>query len=94
MLERLAPGFALHGEACGLGTIIGMYLHGGDWKGIRTSLKCIGAPTTPKDLKISDDTCIEAILRACEIRPERFTIFDTGITQEAAMAAVEALYEV
>ena len=37
MLERLAPGSALHGEACGLGTIIGMYLHGGDCKGIRTS---------------------------------------------------------
>jgi glycerol-1-phosphate dehydrogenase [NAD(P)+] len=94
MLERLTPGSALHGEACGLGTIISMYLHGGDWKGIKTSLKCIGAPTTPSDLGISDEICIEAILRACEVRPERFTIFDTGITREAAIAAVNALYEV
>ena len=94
MLERLAPGCALHGEACGLGTIIGMYLHGGDWKGIRTSLKRIGAPTTPQELGISNEICVEAVLRACEIRPERFTIFDTGITREAAVAAVEALYEV
>ncbi len=94
MLERLVPDSALHGEACGLGTIIGMYFHGGDWKGIRASLRRIGAPTTPKDLGISNETCVEAVLRACEIRPERFTIFDTGITREAAVAAVEALYEV
>jgi glycerol-1-phosphate dehydrogenase [NAD(P)+] len=94
MLERLAPSSVLHGEACGLGTIISMYLHGGDWKGIKTSLKCIGAPTTPEDLGISNEICIEAILRACEIRPERFTIFDTGITQKAAVAAIKALYEV
>ncbi|HJJ90128.1 MAG TPA: NAD(P)-dependent glycerol-1-phosphate dehydrogenase [Methanocorpusculum sp.] len=94
MLERLAPGVALHGEACGLGTIIGMYLHGGDWKWIQTSLRRIGAPTTPQDLGISNEICVEAIFRACEIRPERFTIFDTGITREAAIAAVNALYEV
>ncbi len=94
MLERLAPGAALHGEACGIGTIIGMYLHGGDWKSIRRSLQQIGAPTTPADLGISDEICLQAILRAREIRPERFTIFDTGITRDAAVAAVKALYEV
>ncbi|MDU9376046.1 3-dehydroquinate synthase [Methanocorpusculaceae archaeon Sp1] len=94
MLERLAPGVALHGEACGIGTILGMYLHGGDWKSISQSLKQIGAPTTPSDLGISDEVCVQAVLRAREIRPERFTIFDTGITREAALAAVKALYEV
>ncbi|MDO9324562.1 MAG: NAD(P)-dependent glycerol-1-phosphate dehydrogenase, partial [Methanoregula sp.] len=49
-LDKLAPGKALHGESCGIGTIISMYLHGGDWRAIRTSLKIIGAPTTPADL--------------------------------------------
>ena len=94
MLERLAPGVALHGEACGVGTILGMYLHGGDWRGIRSSLKCVGAPTTPAELGISDETAVEAVLRAKEIRPERFTIFDTGVTEDAARACVMALYEV
>ena len=51
-LDRLAPGKALHGESCGIGTIISMYLHGGDWRGIRTSLKSIGAPTTPAEVGI------------------------------------------
>lgn len=94
MIEKLAPGAALHGEACGLGTIIGMYLHGGDWRSISRSLKLIGAPTTPRDLCIDDEVCVNAVLRAREIRPERFTIFDTGVTHEAATTAVKALYEV
>lgn len=93
MLEKLAPGKVLHGEACGLGAIISMYLHGGDWKKIRSSLKIIGAPTTPKELKISDEVIVEAIMRAREIRPERYTIFDEDISLKTAQTAVAKLYE-
>ncbi|MFA5331397.1 MAG: NAD(P)-dependent glycerol-1-phosphate dehydrogenase [Methanoregula sp.] len=91
-LDRLAPGKALHGESCGIGTIISMYLHGGDWRGIRESLKIIGAPVTPADLGISDETAVEALLLAKTIRPERFTIFDMGITKESAEKLVQMLY--
>jgi glycerol-1-phosphate dehydrogenase [NAD(P)+] len=91
-LDRLAPGKALHGESCGIGTIISMYLHGGDWRGIRASLKTIGAPTTPADLGISDEVAVEALLMAKTIRPERFTIFDMGITRESAEKLVQMLY--
>jgi glycerol-1-phosphate dehydrogenase [NAD(P)+] len=91
-LERLAPGKALHGESCGIGTIISMYLHGGDWKGIRTSLKSIGAPVTPKEIGIDDATAVKALLMAKDIRPERFTIFDMGLTRESAENLVQMLY--
>ncbi|HUH79429.1 MAG TPA: NAD(P)-dependent glycerol-1-phosphate dehydrogenase [Methanoregula sp.] len=91
-LDRLAPGKALHGESCGIGTIISMYLHGGDWRAIRTSLKEIGAPTTPADVGIDDATAVEALLMAKTIRPERFTIFDMGITRESAEHLVQMLY--
>jgi glycerol-1-phosphate dehydrogenase [NAD(P)+] len=91
-LERLAPGKALHGEACGIGTIITMYLHGGDWKAIRNALKDIGAPTTPADLGIDDDIAVEALLMAKTIRPERFTILDMGLTMESAGDLVKMLY--
>jgi Glycerol dehydrogenase and related enzymes len=91
-LERLVPGKALHGEACGIGTIITMYLHGGDWKAIRNALKDIGAPTTPADLGIDDDTAVEALLMAKTIRPERFTILDMGLTRESAGDLVKMLY--
>jgi glycerol-1-phosphate dehydrogenase [NAD(P)+] len=91
-LDRLAPGKALHGESCGIGTIISMYLHGGDWRGIRESLRTIGAPTTPADLGIDDAVAVEALLKAKTIRPERFTIIDTGITEESARSLIQMLY--
>ncbi|MEN6611140.1 MAG: NAD(P)-dependent glycerol-1-phosphate dehydrogenase [Methanoregulaceae archaeon] len=91
-LERLAPGKALHGEACGIGTIISMYLHGGDWRAIRSSLRQIGAPVTPQDIGIPDEIAVEALLKAKDIRPERFTIFDMGLTRESAAKLVKMLY--
>ena len=92
-LDRLAPGKALHGESCGIGTIISMYLHGGDWKGIRDSLKSIGAPVTPKEVGIDDATAVAALMMAKDIRPERFTIFDMGLTRESAENLVQMLYK-
>ena len=91
-LDRLAPGKALHGESCGIGTIISMYLHGGDRRGIRDSLKAIGAPVTPAELGIDDAVAAEALLLAQTIRPERFTILDTGITKDSAEKLVHMLY--
>lgn len=91
-LERLAPGKGLHGERCGIGTIIAMFLHGGDWRSIREALAKIGAPTTPAEIGVEDETAVEALLRAREIRPERFTILDMGLTRESAEALVKMLY--
>ncbi len=91
-LDKLAPGKALHGESCGIGTIISMYLHGGDWRAIRSSLKSIGAPVTPADVGIDDAVAVEALLMAKTIRPERFTIFDMGLTKESARNLVHMLY--
>ena len=92
-LEQLAPGKALHGEACGIGTIIAMYLHGGDWKAIRDSLRHVGAPVTPKEIGIDDAVAVEALLMAKRIRPERFTILDMGLTEESAWELVKMLYQ-
>ena len=75
-LDLIAPNGALHGEQCGLGTIMMMSLHGGDWKTIRDALKKIGAPTTAAELGLDDDIIIEALLKAGEIRPHRYTILE------------------
>ncbi|MDD1710980.1 MAG: NAD(P)-dependent glycerol-1-phosphate dehydrogenase, partial [Methanoregulaceae archaeon] len=91
-LERLAPGKALHGEACGIGTIITMYLHGGNWREIRDALRKVGAPTTPKEVGIPDEIAVEALLAAKDIRPERFTILDMGLSRESAEHLVRMLY--
>jgi glycerol-1-phosphate dehydrogenase [NAD(P)+] len=83
-LDEIAPKPALHGEQCGVGTIMMMYLHGGDWQEIRTALKAIGAPTNASELGVGEEHIIKALLHAHEIRPERYTILGTGLTREAA----------
>ena len=84
-LDKILDKPALHGEQCGIGTIMMMYLHGGDWKAIQESLKAVQAPTTAKELNIADEDIIEALVMAHKIRPERYTILgDNGISKEAA----------
>lgn len=84
-LDRIAKNPALHGEQCGVGTIMMMYLHGGDWERIRDALLTIGAPTTARSLGVTDDEIIEALVHAHEINKERYTILgDGGLTHEAA----------
>ena len=85
MLDLMHPGRALHGEQCGVGSIMTMYLHGGNWEQIRDALKMIGAPTTAKELGISAEDTIYALSHAHEIRSDRFTILgNAGISEEVA----------
>ena len=85
VLDRIASGKALHGEQCGVGAIMMMYLHGGDWQEIRDFLLTIGAPITANQLKIPKKKIIEALMCAQEIRPDRYTILGKqGLTKDAA----------
>ncbi len=84
-LDEIAEKPALHGEQCGVGAIMMMYLHGGDWDRIREALLNIGAPTTAKRLGLSDDEVIRALTYAHKINPQRYTILgDNGLSHEAA----------
>jgi glycerol-1-phosphate dehydrogenase [NAD(P)+] len=75
-LDMIAPGAALHGEQCGLGTIMMAKLHGLDWEVIRNNLATIGAPTTADELSIDEEILVEALVKAGAIRPERYTILN------------------
>lgn len=84
-LDKLAPGRALHGEQCGVATILTLYLHGGNWEQVRDALLHVGAPTTAKSLDIPRDTLIEALVEAHKVRPDRYTILgDKGLSRDAA----------
>ena len=84
-LDRIAKRPALHGEQCGVGTIMMMYLHSGNWEEVRDSLLAIGAPTTARALGVTDQEVVDALVHAHEIAKERYTILgDTGLTEEAA----------
>ena len=79
---------ALHGEQCGLGSIVTMYLHGGDWKRIRDTLKAVGAPINSKELGIDDKVVLNAFLNSKEIRPQRVTILDKSNEKQIEEAAL------
>ena len=83
-LDILHPGNAMHGEQCGVGAIMMMFLHGGDWMSIRNALKDIGAPVNAEQLGLSADDIIDALVEAPNIRKDRFTILGVGIDRETA----------
>jgi glycerol-1-phosphate dehydrogenase [NAD(P)+] len=82
-LDMIAPKPALHGEQCGVGCIMMMYLHGGDWERIKEALSTIGAPVNARDLGIGEDIIVKALVHARKIRPERYTILDEIKIDEA-----------
>jgi glycerol-1-phosphate dehydrogenase [NAD(P)+] len=85
LLDKIAPGKALHGEQCGVGSIMMMYLHGGDWQRIRSALQLIGAPTSASELGVTGEQLKEALVHAHELRKDRYTILgDRGLTPDAA----------
>lgn len=75
-LDMFSTEHALHGEQCGLGTIIMSYLHGLDYSKIRKALKKAGAPTTADEIGISRKNLITALINARKIRPDRYTILN------------------
>ena len=75
-LDLVAPNKAMHGEQSGVGTIMMAYLYEMDWKGIKGTLQKAGAPTTAKELGVEPESVVEALVRACMIRPERYTILE------------------
>ena len=84
-LDRVAATPSLHGEQCGVGAIMMMYLHGGDWERLQSTLKTIGAPTTASELGVTAEEVVKALVLAHTLRPERYTILgDNGLTREAA----------
>jgi len=84
-LSMIAPKPAMHGEQCGVGTVMCAYLHGANWELIKDVLHRIGAPTTAKELGTDPEYIVEALTKAHSIRPERYTILgESGLTKEAA----------
>ena len=89
-LDLMHVSNAMHGEQCGVGAIMMMYLHGGDWKTVRNALMKIGAPVNAKDLGVMDEDIIEALMTAHKIRKDRFTILGTsGLTKQSAVRAAK-----
>ena len=84
-LDIVAGETSLHGERTGVGAILCAYLQGSNWEAIRTFLKEIGAPSTAKELNVSPEQLVRALMMAHSLRPERYTILgETGVAEAAA----------
>lgn len=89
-MDIVAPGKGLHGEKCGMGTIMMAKLHGMDYKAIRHSLKVIGLPTKASEIDATEDEIVKALVLAREIRKERYTILEeTKLTAESAKSLAQ-----
>jgi len=75
-LDLIAPEKGLHGEKCGIGTILMAKLHGLEWDAIAKALKNIGSPTTAEAIGIDAETVARAVVMAATVRPERYTILN------------------
>jgi glycerol-1-phosphate dehydrogenase [NAD(P)+] len=73
-LDKINHNHAMHGEQCGVGTILCSYLYRSNWQRIKTTLKELGAPTSAKELSAEDQDVVRAFEMAATIRPERYTI--------------------
>ncbi len=87
-LDMLAPESGLHGEKCGLGTIMMAKLHGLDWKRVRSALKNVGAPTGASQIGVDDSMVVESLVKASSIRPDRYTILSRRKLTRATAAAL------
>lgn len=90
-LDMIAPNPAMHGEQCGVGTIMMAYLHSVDWKRIKKTLQKVGAPTTAEELGIEPEYIVKGLVQARSIRPERYTILNKRrLTYDSAKELAKA----
>lgn len=87
-LEYITEGAAdcgLHGERVGIGTIMMAKLHGLDWERVAETLRNVGAPTTARQIGLTDEQVVEALVRAQSLRPDRYTILSkVALDKESA----------
>ena len=88
-LDSLGSG-ALHGEQCGLGSVMMAHLQGGDWKRIRDALRETGAPVTARELGVSDRLVVEALVKARDVRDRYTTLNEKPLNKDRARELARA----
>tara|TARA_B100000929_G_scaffold61489_1_gene46653 strand:+ start:623 stop:1690 length:1068 start_codon:yes stop_codon:yes gene_type:complete len=85
-VDHLEYGIGLHGEKCGIGSIMIAKLQGQDWKKIVKTLKSVGAPTSAKEIGLKPKILTKALRIAQSLRPERYTILkEIKMTENMAL---------
>ena len=87
-LDMVAPEAGLHGEKCGIGTIMMAKLHGIDWRRVRSALRNVGAPVEASQIGVDDSQVVQALVKASSIRPDRYTILSRKKLNRKTAAAL------
>ena len=87
-LDVISPKMGLHGEKCGIGSIMMAKLQGQDWQKIRDALVRVGSPTSASEINLGEEDIIQALLLAPTLRPERYTILNEIELNEASAASL------
>ena len=83
-LDIVRPNHTMHGHQCGVGAILMACLQRANWRGIRDTLRKLGAPTNAHELGVEKDEIVKALMMAATIRPDRYTILSRhGLSIEA-----------
>jgi glycerol-1-phosphate dehydrogenase [NAD(P)+] len=92
-IDHLFPGTAHHGELAGATSLFTSFLRGeeGLALAIDACLRRHSLPRTPADLGLSDEQFAEAVVRAPDTRPDRYTILEhLGLDARGARERVDA----
>jgi glycerol-1-phosphate dehydrogenase [NAD(P)+] len=90
-LDVINHNHAMHGEQCGVGTILCAYLYRSNWRRIKNTLRQLGAPTTAAELGVEDQDVVKALETAAKIRPDRYTILQKlNLSKEACEKTAKA----
>lgn len=93
-IDLIKRNHALHGEQCGVGTILMAYLHRINWRRVRETLRKLKAPTSAKELGLERDEVVKALTVAATLRPERYTILNKVNFDSAAYERLAGKTEV
>ena len=78
---------ALHGEQCGVASIVTACLQEQDWRRIRDALEKGGAPTTAKQLGVGTEQFISSVVAAKDYRDRRTILNEKNVDAEKARKA-------
>lgn len=91
-VDMLYPGVSNHGELAGIGALFAYHLRGNETRfaQIAGCLAHHDLPRTPKDIGLTTDQFVAAVLEAPATRPDRYTIIEhLDLDERSARAYVE-----
>jgi glycerol-1-phosphate dehydrogenase [NAD(P)+] len=77
-IDHLFPGAARHGELAGAATLFTAFLRGDERmaEAVDTCLTHHGLPRLPRDIGLSDEQFVQAVVHAPATRPDRYTVLE------------------